>query len=245
MKTENQSSWVTPFLVLTLFTAVFSAYSFIKIQALEKSVGTGAIAGQPSGDANAPAAAEPTPNLAAMPEVTDKDWIRGNKNASVVLVEYSDYECPFCKNFHSTMQQVAKEYGNKVAWVYRHYPLPFHTNAQMESEAAECVGEVGGKDKFWQYSDMIYSKTQSTGTSFTKEQMVDMAAEVGVNKAKVQSCLDSGKYTQKVKDQMSAGAEAGIQGTPGTVIVGKNGQKELIPGALPYDQVKPMIDKML
>ncbi|MFA6602909.1 MAG: thioredoxin domain-containing protein, partial [Candidatus Shapirobacteria bacterium] len=156
MKTENQSSWVTPFLVLTLFTAVFSAYSFIKIQALEKSVGTGNLAAQPSGEANAPAA-EPTPNLAAMPAVTDKDHIRGNKNAAIVLVEYSDYECPFCKNFHSTMQQVAKDYGNKVAWVYRHYPLPFHTNAQMEAEAAECVADVGGNDKFWQYTDLVYS----------------------------------------------------------------------------------------
>ncbi|MFA6602985.1 MAG: DsbA family protein, partial [Candidatus Shapirobacteria bacterium] len=93
--------------------------------------------------------------------------------------------------------------------------------------------------------DLVYSKTQSTGTSFTKEQMVDMATQIGVNKAKVQSCLDAGKFTQKITDQMSAGAEAGIQGTPGTVIVAKNGQKELIPGALPYDQVKPMIDKLL
>ena len=245
MKTENQSSWVTPFLVLTLFTAVFSAYSFIKIQALEKTVSAGAPGAPVAAGGEAAPAAEPTPNLAVMPKVTDKDWIRGNKNAKVVLVEYSDYECPFCKRFHETMQQVLKDYGNKVAWVYRHYPLPFHTNAQMESEAAECVGEVGGQDKFWTYTDMVYSKTASSGTSFTKEQMVDMAGEVGVDKGKVKSCLDSGKYAQKVKDQMNSGASAGIQGTPGTVIVVDGQAKELIPGALPIDQVKPMIDKVL
>lgn len=189
--------------------------------------------------------AEPTPNLSAMPKVESKDWLRGNKNADIVLVEYSDYECPFCKRFHETMQQVMKEYGNKVAWVYRHYPLPFHANAQMQSEAAECVGEVGGNEKFWTYSDMIYEKTQSTGTSFDKAAMVNMAGEIGVNKAKVQSCLDSGKYTQKVQDQMNSGATAGVQGTPGTIIVAKGKPVELIPGALPFDQVKPMIDKYL
>jgi protein-disulfide isomerase len=92
---------------------------------------------------------------------------------------------------------------------------------------------------------MVYSKTQSTGTSFTKEQMVDMAGQIGVNKGKVQGCIDSGKFTQKVKNVMNAGATAGIQGTPGTIIVVKGTPKELIPGALPIDQVKPMIDKLL
>lgn len=236
---------MTPFLVLTLFTAVFSAYTFVKIQNLEKGVASAPAAVVPSQNDPAAAQPEPTPNLVAMPKIDGNDYVRGNKNAKVMLVEYSDYECPFCKRFHETMIQVLKEYGNKIGWVYRHYPLPFHANAQMEAEAAECVNDVGGKDKFWSYSDMVYSKTASTGTSFTKEQMVEMAGQIGVNTAKVKTCLDAGKFTQKVKDQMNKGAEAGINGTPGTIIVVNGKAVELIPGALPLESVKASVDKLL
>ena len=163
----NSGNWVTPFLVLTLFTAIFSAYTFTKIQSLEKGAAT-PVAANPDPGSQPPSVAQPTPNLSAMPKVSGDDHLRGNKNAKVVLVEYSDYECPFCKRFHDTMNQAMKEYGNKIAWVYRHYPLSFHANAQMESEAAECVSDVAGQDKFWAYTDLVYSKTASTGTSFTK-----------------------------------------------------------------------------
>jgi protein-disulfide isomerase len=240
----NGNSWMTPFLVLTLFTAVFSAYTFVKIQNLEKGV-TGApkVAAPSQGDQAAQP--EPTSNVAAMPKIERSDYIRGNKKAKVMLVEYSDYECPFCKRFHDSMTQLMKDYGNKIGWVYRHYPLSFHANAQMESEAAECVGEAGGQDKFWVYTDMVYSKTTSTGTSFTKEQMVEMAGQIGVNKAKVKSCLDAGKFTQKIKEQMNKGAEAGVSGTPGTIVVVDGKPVELIPGALPLESIKASVDKLL
>lgn len=91
--------------------------------------------------------------------VTAKDHIRGDINkAKLVLVEYSDFECPFCTRFHSTMVQVIKDYNGQVAWVYRHYPLSFHPTAQPAAEASECVTKVGGNDAFWKFADQAFTK---------------------------------------------------------------------------------------
>src|SRR3990167_5036551 len=184
-----------------------------KVQYLEKGA---AVAGTTTTGTNqaagAPAAAgAPQPQQAAKkPEVTNADWYKGNKNAKVVMVEYSDLECPFCKSFHPTMQQVMKDYGDKVKWVYRHYPLSFHANAQKEAEASECAGKLGGNDAFWKYTDAIFERTTSNGTGFALDQLVPLAKEIGLNESAFKICLDSGEFAQKVKDQMARGSEEGV-----------------------------------
>lgn len=181
-----------------------------------------------------------------VPKVSDADHIRGNRSAEVFLIEYSDLECPFCKQFHPTAKKVLQEYGDRVAWVYRHYPLNFHANAQKEAEAVECAFESGGEEKFWQYVDKIFERTTSNGTGFALTKLGPLAAEIGLDQAQFQECLDSGKYTQMVKDQMAGGSAAGVSGTPGNVLLNsKTGRARLVAGALPFEQIKIAIDEML
>ncbi len=243
---------ITSVLVILLIVSSFFIGSlYTKVQYLEKG---GAVAGttnQQVADGgnqpvNPPAGGQPQPQQATKkPEVTDKDYYRGNKNAKVVLVEYSDLECPFCKSFHPTMQQVIKEYGDRVKWIYRHFPLSFHANAQKEAEAAECAGKLGGNDAFWKYIDAIFERTTSNGTGFALDKLVPLAKELGLSEASFKQCLDSDEMANKVKDQMAQGTEEGVTGTPGTIVIDAKGETKLIPGALPYDQVKTYIDTAL
>lgn len=229
------------FVGLLLIAAFFLGSLYTKVQYLEKNQTAKPTAAAVAGDQP-----QATPTVGDVPKVTDKDHIRGNTTANVVLVEYSDFECPFCKRFHPTMLQVEKDYGNKIAWVYRHYPLDFHANAQKEAEAAECAAELGGNDAFWKYADALYDRTTSNGTGFALDKLVPLAVEFGLSEGKFKDCLDSGKYAQTVKDMRDGGQKAGVQGTPGTVVWNlKSGKKQLIPGALPYESVKAAIDELL
>ncbi len=196
-----------------------------------------------------PSAAAPTVKTKAptgeVPEVTDADHIRGDKNAPVTFVEYSDFECPFCKKFAPTVDQILEEYDGDVRVVYRHYPLSFHANAQKEAEASECANELGGNDAFWQYHDAIFERGEAGGTGFALTDLVPLAEELGLNGTKFKECLDSGKYAQHVKDDTAGGAAAGVTGTPGSFIIDTNGDAELVSGALPFAQIKTLLDAAL
>ncbi|MEW6408049.1 MAG: DsbA family protein [Patescibacteria group bacterium] len=175
-------------------------------------------------------------------EITNADHIRGDKNAPITLVEYSDFQCPYCKKFNPTMQQVMQEYSGKVRWVYRHFPLSFHQNAQKSAEASECAGE---QNKFWEYSDKLFENSQADGTGLNTDDLKRYAKELGLNTSKFNDCLASGKFTSKVNADMASGQAAGISGTPGTILIDKNGNTQLISGALPYEQIKAKIDAAL
>ena len=183
--------------------------------------------------------------LGDLPPVEANEYKRGAKNPKITLVEYSDFECPFCQRFHPTMQQILEEYGDEIAWVYRHYPLNFHANAQKAAEAAECVGSLAGNDAFWKFGDLYFERTSSNGTGFPLSDLAALGAEAGADQAAVQNCLDSDEMAQRVQDQFTTGSAAGVTGTPGTFIVTDDGVQELIPGALPYEQVKQAIEKYL
>ncbi len=211
-----------------------------KVQILER----GGI-GQPSTPA-APAAQPPAQEAKDVPKVTKDDHVRGDRNSRIALIEYSDIECPFCKRFHPTAQQVIDTYKGKVMWVYRHYPLAFHANAQKEAEATECANELGGNDAFWKYLDTVYERTTSNGTGFALDKLVPLAVELGINEVKFKECLNSGKYADHVKEDMDGGSKAGVTGTPGNILLDtKTGKTRLIPGAVPFETVKAAIDEIL
>jgi protein-disulfide isomerase len=187
----------------------------------------------------------------AMKPVTADDHILGNPNADLVIVEYSDTECPFCKMFHSTLQRIVDEYGKdgKVAWVYRHMPLSqLHSRAPKEAEATECAYDQGGDAKFWQFTNMVYSRTNSNN-SLDPAELPKIAKDVGLNVDQFNTCLSSGKFKSKVdadyNDGLSAINNPSKIGTPYSVIISKDGVRTPIAGAYPYDQLKPIIDTLL
>ncbi|NQU63212.1 MAG: thioredoxin domain-containing protein [SAR324 cluster bacterium] len=177
----------------------------------------------------------------------DRDHIFGNPAAEISLIEYSDFECPFCKRFHPTPGKIVEEYKGKVNWVYRHFPLDFHNPAaQKEAEAAECANELGGNQVFWKYTDALYRNTKSNGKGLPEEKMVSLATDLGIDKTLFNSCRKSGKYASKVKEDFTEGGSIGITGTPGVVILhNRTGQTRFRAGAYPVQEFKPLIDELL
>ena len=176
--------------------------------------------------------------------VSDADWVEGDRNAKVTIVEYSDLECPFCQRHHDTLKQVVENYKGQVNWVYRHYPLTsLHSKADTEAEASECAGELGGNDAFWAYIDRIFEITP-TNNGLNLDELPNIAEYVGLDRAKFQECLDSGRHAEKVAQQTAEASLAGGQGTPYNVIV--SGEEKIpVSGALPYEQFTSLIDSLL
>lgn len=187
-------------------------------------------------DANAD---EPTdtqqPTAGPVPAITADDHVVGGKDAKVTLIVYTDFECPYCSRHFDTTEEIIKAYGDKIKFVVRHFPLSFHANAQKAAEASECASEQG---KFWEMHDAIFAANKAKDMSIDKWKAE--AKNLGLNTTQFNSCLDSGKYANKVSQQASGGASAGVDGTPATFING-----ELVSGALPVDSFKAQIDKLL
>jgi protein-disulfide isomerase len=177
------------------------------------------------------------------------DHILGNPNAPIKIIEYADLECPFCKVFETTMHQVMDYYGKsgEVAWVYRPFPLAsIHSRAPKEAEAAECAADQGGDTAFFNYIDKVYAVTPSEN-NLDPAQLPIIAADVGLNVATFNTCLSSGKYTQKVQNSYNEAIAAGGQGTPYVLILLNN---QLVPGgnlsgAQPYESMRAIIDEVL
>lgn len=195
--------------------------------------------------ANPQAAQPPQPTIGSVRPVDASDHIRGPQNAKVTLIEYSDLECPFCKKFHPTMQQLLSEYPNDVRWVYRHFPLDaIHSKARKEAEATECAGELGGNDKFWAYIDRLFEVTPSNN-GLDPTELLKIAETVGLNRAQFESCLNSGKYAKHIQDDLDDAQTAGGQGTPYTVVLAASGEKFPLSGAQPYSAVKQLVEQAL
>ncbi|GGB80062.1 hypothetical protein GCM10011352_02200 [Marinobacterium zhoushanense] len=173
------------------------------------------------------------------------EYVRGATDAPFTLIEYSDYECPYCKRFHATVLQFM-ERNPDVNWVYRHFPLNFHNpGAQKQAEAAECAGFLGGGEAFWRYSDLIFERTRSNGKGFPLSQLVPLAAEIGLDEDAFKPCLDSEQFKARVEQQMANGMQAGVTGTPGSFLR-HNASGELVPigGAQPLRALESVLQQM-
>lgn len=177
--------------------------------------------------------------------VSDEDHIRGSRNAPIIVIEYSDIECPFCKVFHNTMKQVLADYGSQVSWVYRHFPIPqLHANAIKESEATECAAELGGETVFWAYLDKVFETTNSND-SLDLAELPKIAVSLGLDEQLFNDCLESGKYQTKIQEHIKSAIDAGARGTPYSIIIDKKGNQTVINGAEPLASVKAKIDALL
>lgn len=229
--------------IVIVMLALFGGYQWQRAENLARS-GSGAPVKTVAQDTTTPTqpAGPNTATLAKMPKVEAGDHVIGNRKAKVVLVEYSDYECPFCARFHPTIQQAVKDFGDKIAWVYRYYPLSFHPNAQKSAEGAECVTKLGGEEAFWAYSDALIAVNTKDG-KLSPDAILEAAQAAKVDATAFKSCLDSNEMEAKIKAIMTGGGTAGISGTPGTIVVVDGVPKELIPGAVGLDSLKATITK--
>jgi protein-disulfide isomerase len=159
----------------------------------------------------------PEKKLVPAPDATSP--YRGNANAKVVIQLWSEFQCPFCKRLSPTLQALEKLHGNKIKIVWRHLPLPFHKEAPLAAEAAQEVFAQKGNAAFWRYHDKLFD-AQGTQDGLGRANLERLAAEVGVDMARFRAALDSGKHKAKVEADAKAANDAGINGTPGSVING-------------------------
>ncbi len=166
--------------------------------------------------------------------VTPSDPTRGPKDATVTIIEFSDYECPFCGRFYEeSLPALLKEYGNKVRFVWKDFPLPMHGNAPKASEAAHCAGEQG---KYWEYHDVLFQNQRALSIDSLKE----YAQRLNLDTGDFESCLSSGKFGKKIKDDMNVARGLGVNGTPTFFVNG-----ERVVGAQPVEEFRRRIDAIL
>lgn len=196
--------------------------------------------------------AVPTEDTTPKKVSVDDDPILGNSNAKITMIEFSDYECPFCKRyFDDTYSQIKKDYieTGKVKLVYRDLPLAFHQNAHKEAEAAECIREQGGDSVYFKFHDEIFTRTTSNGLGLALDQLPVIANGLGLNGQALQTCLDSGKYKAEVDKDIADAGKVGATGTP-TFFIGKSSSNGVITGtklvgAQPFSAFKQVIDDEL
>lgn len=175
------------------------------------------------------------------PFLSSEDFIVGDPNAKVILIEYSDLECPFCQSFHGTAQQAVDANEGDVAWVYRHFPLDsIHPRARTAAIASECAASIGGNEAFWAYTGYVFENQQTALTD-----LEGAGAAVGLDQAALASCIQDGSLEANVDSDLDAGLAAGVTGTPGNFIINNNGEVWAIPGAVQLAQLQATIDEAL
>ena len=158
---------------------------------------------------------------------------KGSISAPIEIIEFSDFQCPYCLRADPTVRQVLDTYGNRIRFVYRHYPLPNHPFARPAAEAAACAGEQG---KFWPYHDLLFANPSKLSDADLKQH----AAGLGLNAAQFNGCVDTHKLKAEIDADLKAGENAGVNGTPAFFINGR-----MLSGAQPFEAFKKIIDEEL
>lgn len=197
---------------------------------------------------------QPTTNTPNTIKVSvDDDPVLGDPDAPVTMIEFSDFECPFCKrSFEQILPSLKQDYieTGKVKFVYRDLPLPFHNPlATQEALAANCARDQGGDETYFKYHDEIFNRTKSNGRGLTTDGLYTIANDLKLKEKTFKSCLDSEKYKDEVTKDLQEANAAGATGTP-TFFIGKSTPDgiidgEIIIGAVPYTSIKPVIEKYL
>lgn len=218
---------------------------------LEKGTVAGVAQGANNNQPAAPAAQAPqvTKGVASI----DDDPILGDKNAPVTIIEFSDYECPFCKrHFDSTHPELIKKYidTGKVKLVFRDFPLSFHEPmASKEAIAATCARDQGGDKKYFEFHDEIFKRTTSNGNGLDDAKIQTIASDLKLNINTFKSCLSDTAKADEVKKDIADGTAAGASGTP-TFLIGKSTSDgkidgDLVVGAQPFAAFQAVIDPLL
>lgn len=177
------------------------------------------------------------------PISADDDYYKGNLDAPIQIVEFSDYDCPFCSRFHDTMNDIVDKYPDEVVWTYRHFPIEqLHPQAPAVAVAAECLGELGGNKAFWSFSD-AYLAARGTQDATAHDVLIPrLALETGVSQADFTACFEGGEMQARVQADMDNAQETGGRGTPWSILIGPTGKTYPINGALPQAAVEQLIE---
>lgn len=172
-----------------------------------------------------------------MPDETDH--VRGNPEAPITIVEFSDLECPFCARIHPTLSRIVEE-NNDVKWIYRHFPLStIHSRALSAAVASECIAKLGSNDNFWTFADAAFENQRQLGESWYKE----MAASFGIDTSAFTSCLGDRSVVSDIQADFDEATGTGGRGTPHVVVITPRGNLIRFSGALPYAQVAAIIEQ--
>jgi protein-disulfide isomerase len=170
--------------------------------------------------------------------VADNENILGNINANIKIVEFSDVNCSFCERFHNTMHRVIEHFSQTgdVAWVYRHFPV-LGESSTVFAMATECVAELGGNEKFWAYTDILFDQRHND-PSFNSASIMNIAESVGINSQQLTECLNSGRHLEKITADAREAVAVGGEGTPHSIVINEQtGRKAVIKGAQNFETV--------
>lgn len=179
--------------------------------------------------------------------IDSNDHVLGNPDAPLTMLVYTDFECPFCKNFHETVRQIIDEYGKqgKVCVVFRHFPLDsLHKKSRKEAEGAECAASLGGNEAFWNFANKLFEQTPSND-KMDLTQLPIIAESIGLDKARFSTCLDENQFASKIQESIDDAMATGGEGTPYFIIIDKKGKKYPVTGLVPYQDLKLGLDQLL